>query len=166
VRFRADDCFRAARRNASASRQNCPSCRSDEHRRALPISADRVALKAGDGRILAVHVVTQLSARDRLAHRGRRQEETVSLRRSSRLVDLSADQLILPARYRLILDRFLPQHTVSLPTPAMREAIARAELGDDVYGEDPTVNQLERKRGGAMAKAAAMLGPEPARWAI
>ena len=33
--------------------------------------------------------------------------------------------------------------TVSWPTPAMREAMAQAELGDDVYGEDPTVNQLE-----------------------
>lgn len=33
--------------------------------------------------------------------------------------------------------------TVSWPTPAMREAMARARVGDDVYGEDPTVNELE-----------------------
>lgn len=33
--------------------------------------------------------------------------------------------------------------TVTWPTPAMREAMARAPLGDDVYGEDPTVNELE-----------------------
>ncbi len=33
--------------------------------------------------------------------------------------------------------------TVSWPTPAMREAMATATVGDDVYGEDPTVNQLE-----------------------
>jgi threonine aldolase len=33
--------------------------------------------------------------------------------------------------------------TVSWPTPEMREAMARAEVGDDVYGEDPTVNELE-----------------------
>lgn len=33
--------------------------------------------------------------------------------------------------------------TVSWPTPAMREAMATAVVGDDVYGEDPTVNQLE-----------------------
>lgn len=33
--------------------------------------------------------------------------------------------------------------TVSWPTPAMREAMARAPVGDDVYGEDPTVNELE-----------------------
>lgn len=43
--------------------------------------------------------------------------------------------------------------TVTHPTPAMREAMAAAEVGDDVYGEDPTVIRLEEK-------AAAMLGME------
>ncbi len=43
--------------------------------------------------------------------------------------------------------------TVSWPTPAMRQAMATAEIGDDVYGEDPTVNRLE-------AMAANMLGKE------
>jgi len=43
--------------------------------------------------------------------------------------------------------------TKTLPSPAMREAIATAELGDDVSGEDPTVNRLE-------ALAAEMLGKE------
>ena len=37
----------------------------------------------------------------------------------------------------------LRSDTVTLPTPEMRDAIARAELGDDVYREDPTVNRLE-----------------------
>jgi len=37
----------------------------------------------------------------------------------------------------------LRSDTVTLPSPAMREAMYRAELGDDVYGEDPTVNRLE-----------------------
>ncbi len=37
----------------------------------------------------------------------------------------------------------LRSDTVTLPTPAMREAMYRAEVGDDVYGEDPTVNRLE-----------------------
>ncbi|CDF82961.1 Low specificity L-threonine aldolase [Pseudomonas knackmussii B13] len=37
----------------------------------------------------------------------------------------------------------LRSDTVTLPTTGMREAMARAELGDDVYGEDPTVNRLE-----------------------
>jgi threonine aldolase len=47
----------------------------------------------------------------------------------------------------------LRSDTVSHPTPAMREAMARAEVGDDVYGDDPTVNQLEQD-------AADMLGFE------
>lgn len=47
----------------------------------------------------------------------------------------------------------LRSDTVTQPTPAMREAMAKAPLGDDVYGEDPTINQLQ-------AKAAAMLGKE------
>ena len=41
----------------------------------------------------------------------------------------------------------------------MREAIARAELGDDVYGEDPTVNRLEAMAASMMGKEAAMLVP-------
>jgi threonine aldolase len=43
--------------------------------------------------------------------------------------------------------------TVTWPTPAMREAMAAAPVGDDVYGEDPTINQLE-------ALAAEMVGKE------
>ena len=37
----------------------------------------------------------------------------------------------------------LRSDTVTQPTAGMREAMAAAELGDDVYGEDPTVNRLE-----------------------
>ncbi len=37
----------------------------------------------------------------------------------------------------------LRSDTVTLPTAAMREAISRAELGDDVFSEDPTINRLE-----------------------
>jgi threonine aldolase len=47
----------------------------------------------------------------------------------------------------------LRSDTVTLPSPEMRAAMHTAELGDDVYGEDPTVNTLE-------ARAAAMLGKE------
>jgi threonine aldolase len=43
--------------------------------------------------------------------------------------------------------------TVTWPTPEMREAMANAAVGDDVYGEDPTVNELE-------AESAAILGKE------
>ena len=51
----------------------------------------------------------------------------------------------------------LRSDTVTLPTAEMREAIARAELGDDVYGEDPTVNRLEAMAAAAMGKEAALL---------
>jgi threonine aldolase len=53
----------------------------------------------------------------------------------------------------------LRSDTVTLPTEEMREAVARAVLGDDVYGEDPTVNQLERIAASMMGKEAAMLVP-------
>ncbi len=46
--------------------------------------------------------------------------------------------------------------TVTHPTPAMRQAIAAAEVGDDVYGEDPTVNALEAKSAKLMGKEAAL----------
>src|SRR5262249_14445363 len=39
----------------------------------------------------------------------------------------------------------LRSDTVTRPTPAMRAAMAEAEVGDDVYGEDPTVKALERR---------------------
>ncbi|WP_240055629.1 beta-eliminating lyase-related protein, partial [Pseudomonas fluorescens] len=37
----------------------------------------------------------------------------------------------------------LRSDTVTQPTPGMREAMANAPMGDDVYGEDPSVNKLE-----------------------
>lgn len=51
----------------------------------------------------------------------------------------------------------LRSDTVTLPSPEMREAIARAELGDDVYGEDPTVNRLEEMAAVRLGKEAALL---------
>ena len=39
----------------------------------------------------------------------------------------------------------LRSDTVTVPTPAMRKAMFEAEVGDDVYGEDPTINRLERR---------------------
>jgi threonine aldolase len=37
----------------------------------------------------------------------------------------------------------LRSDTLTLPTPEMRRAMADAELGDDCYGEDPTINRLQ-----------------------
>ena len=47
--------------------------------------------------------------------------------------------------------------TVTLPTPEMREAMMSAELGDDVFGEDPTVNKLEAMAAEKLGKEAAVL---------
>jgi threonine aldolase len=46
---------------------------------------------------------------------------------------------------------------VTHPTPAMREAMYRAEVGDDVYGEDPTVNRLEEMAAERLGKEAAVM---------
>ena len=49
----------------------------------------------------------------------------------------------------------LRSDTLTMPTEGMRTAMAGAELGDDVFGEDPTVNRLQRR-------AAELLGKEDA----
>jgi threonine aldolase len=53
----------------------------------------------------------------------------------------------------------LRSDTVTHPTNAMREAMARATVGDDVYGEDPTVNRLEERAAELMGKEAAIFVP-------
>ncbi len=50
----------------------------------------------------------------------------------------------------------LRSDTVSKPTEAMRRAIAAAEVGDDVFGDDPTVNRLEEMAAGLSGKEAAL----------
>src|SRR5689334_13378917 len=51
----------------------------------------------------------------------------------------------------------LRSDTVTLPSPSMRRAIAEAPLGDDVYGEDPTINRLEELAAARVGKQAAVL---------
>jgi threonine aldolase len=53
----------------------------------------------------------------------------------------------------------LRSDTVTRPTPQMREAMARAEVGDDVYGEDPTVNALQAEVAGLFGFEAALFAP-------
>jgi threonine aldolase len=50
----------------------------------------------------------------------------------------------------------LRSDTVTRPTPAMRAAMANAVVGDDVYGEDPTVNRLEELAAGLLGSEAAL----------
>jgi threonine aldolase len=58
---------------------------------------------------------------------------------------------------RPIID--LRSDTVTKPTPEMRDAMYRAEVGDDVYGEDPTVNRLEERAAEIFGKEAALFTP-------
>src|SRR4051812_41366535 len=53
----------------------------------------------------------------------------------------------------------LRSDTVTKPTPAMRQAMFEAEVGDDVYREDPTVNRLEEHAAALIGKEAALFVP-------
>jgi len=53
----------------------------------------------------------------------------------------------------------LRSDTVTRPSEAMREAMARASVGDDVYGEDPTVNRLQEMAAALLGKGAALFVP-------
>jgi threonine aldolase len=53
----------------------------------------------------------------------------------------------------------LRSDTVTKPSPAMREAMARAAVGDDVYGEDPSVNALQERVAALLGKEAALYVP-------
>ena len=63
-----------------------------------------------------------------------------------------ASRAILPAMSRIDLR----SDTVTQPTPAMRRAMAAAELGDDVFGDDPTVNALEERAAELLGKEAGL----------
>jgi threonine aldolase len=53
----------------------------------------------------------------------------------------------------------LRSDTFTKPTPAMRRAMAEAEVGDDVYGEDPTVNRLQERAAEIFEREAALFVP-------
>src|SRR3954463_8249468 len=53
----------------------------------------------------------------------------------------------------------LRSDTVTKPTPAMRRAMAEAEVGDDVYGENPTINKKEQRAAEIFAREAAIFVP-------
>jgi len=53
----------------------------------------------------------------------------------------------------------LRSDTVTRPTPAMLEAMCRAEVGDDVFGDDPTVNRLQERVAALLGKEAALFVP-------
>ncbi|MFN2587939.1 MAG: low specificity L-threonine aldolase [Actinomycetota bacterium] len=53
----------------------------------------------------------------------------------------------------------LRSDTVTRPTPEMRRAMAEAEVGDDVFGDDPTVNELQELAAGMLGKGAGLFVP-------
>ena len=53
----------------------------------------------------------------------------------------------------------LRSDTVTHPTPAMRQVMANAPVGDDVYGEDPTINELQAYAADLLGKEAALYMP-------
>ena len=53
----------------------------------------------------------------------------------------------------------LRSDTVTRPTQKMRDAMARAEVGDDVFGDDPTVQRLEETMATVFGKEAAVFVP-------
>ena len=53
----------------------------------------------------------------------------------------------------------LRSDTVTRPTPAMLDAIMHAEVGDDVFGEDPAINQLEQMAAELFGMEAALYSP-------
>lgn len=65
---------------------------------------------------------------------------------------LSSDQ----TKFRVV---DLRSDTISQPSPEMRAAMANALVGDDVYGEDPTVTELERRSAEIFGKEAALFVP-------
>ena len=66
-------------------------------------------------------------------------------------VDISEKEMRLPVDLR--------SDTVTKPTPEMRRAMAEAEVGDDVYGEDPTLNRLEQRAAEIFGREAAIFVP-------
>ncbi|SFK60402.1 threonine aldolase family protein [Geodermatophilus ruber] len=69
---------------------------------------------------------------------------------------MTAAGLAAPSRPAVV---DLRSDTVTTPTPAMRRAMAEAEVGDDVYAEDPTVRALEERVAGLMGHEAALFVP-------
>lgn len=68
-----------------------------------------------------------------------------------------ADDAVVPSASVAAID--LRSDTVTRPTPAMRAAMAAAEVGDDVYQEDPTVNRLEARAAEIFGREAALFVP-------
>ena len=68
--------------------------------------------------------------------------------------ELKDELIILRKNKKMLID--FRSDTVTQPTPAMREAMMHAKIGDDVFGEDPSVNELEQKTAALFGMEAAL----------
>lgn len=96
----------------------------------------------------------------RVANRGQTYEGKFFLRRKTwqnlSVECFSTDEASTFIRLLAVLMIDLRSDTVTKPTPEMRAAMAAAEVGDDVYGEDPTVNRLQELAAEIFEKEAAL----------
>lgn len=73
------------------------------------------------------------------------------------LFNFRSEQSILQKNIRMIID--FRSDTVTKPTPAMLAAMMEAKVGDDVFGEDPSINELEQMTAGMFGMEAAIFCP-------
>ena len=97
----------------------------------LPVPSARVDIKGRFFFIFIEYLVKEKGLGRKIANPGQEGEKLTM----GRLIDLRSD-------------------TVTVPTPEMRKAMYEAEVGDDVYGEDPTINRLEERRQASLSSAA------------
>src|SRR6202050_4856110 len=102
-----------------------------------------------------------------------RAEQNLSLQRSicrsDGLIEISGGKMYGPSVSNSTIDAAPPKvgvqtvdlrsDTVTKPTPEMRRAMAEAEVGDDVYAEDPTVNRLQQRAAEIFGREAAIFVP-------
>src|SRR5712692_10504222 len=92
-----------------------------------------------------------------MRRRGRTRESRSFQAHGRRSVGFHESSKESPSMHDSVID--LRSDTVTRPTPAMRAAIQAAEVGDDVFGEDPTVNLLQEKVAALLGKEAALFVP-------
>ncbi|HEV7781361.1 MAG TPA: GntG family PLP-dependent aldolase [Chitinophagaceae bacterium] len=71
---------------------------------------------------------------------------------------MRSELIILQSKFRMMIIDFRSD-TVTRPTPGMMEVMMTAEVGDDVFGEDPAINQLEKTGAGLFGMEAALFCP-------
>src|SRR5258708_9328515 len=159
----------AARAEEGARRLQRDRIRRDARvwRAAVPRRDPRLPGRARGRRVAVLGAPDRCAAaRDergrRAPHRRRRVEAVEDPRRAGRGLPAGHRRRAVPrgprdidrGRHREVKILEFRSDTFTLPTPAMRKAMAEAEVGDDQYGEDPTVNRLEERAASIVGKEA------------